>query len=575
MLSMKEVQGEASSSFEFDLIPALDAVYDNGLLRSDRKLSKLINDVSIRSVESPHDLMWQCDLIEHLISLEIQREKVVPVAGTRSDINSIVTQWLSVLSEHMLGRDYIPYINNNSEIKIIKESININDELKDKLIDCIEKLSTLGFIKFYSENVVGMIMLITPTDVDSAMKVTASLLAAARLGNFCATVIPLVMPILCELLCTLTNLIDSSNGDYSNNMAAEGVLADVAELIWTLIAQGSTAAVSMNTLLHYLERTELNERSKSQEELKSIMSTLNGVIKSIGAALWGNPPYANGVYSLRIYWLETLSQLKNVLNKLVLLYSKKISPDLNESASNVILEAISAVRRLVDGHLHALTPDEWDALEDIIEFGVSPCIVGFPSPRTRSSSISSRSHDTDDDRRPRSKDAHTTEIDLKHELLLKTESLKLLHQFQFQESSPPIHFNLTLLRLLLVGESVLDLHAARGILDEPVQYISQFMDCIFTGNTDAESRLEALKLITEPQFFPTINPGSSYASISIGGSLKSVTSQSTYLTQPWQQYYVNLPPPSMWEVCVIHKAPGFINFFLQILTDCVSFKRHR
>ena len=41
--------------------------------------------------------------------------------------------------------------------------------------------------------------------------------------------------------------------------------------------------------------------------------------------------------------------------------------------------------------------------------------------------------------------------------------------FNDQDSSPPVHFHLTLLRLLLIGEGDLNLHAARGILDEPVE----------------------------------------------------------------------------------------------------------
>ena len=137
-------------------------------------------------------------------------------------------------------------------------------------------------------------------------------------------------------------------------------------------------------------------------------------------------------------------------------------------------------------------------------------------------------------------------------------------------SSPPVNFNLILLRLLLMGEGVLDLNAAHGILEQPVEYIGQFMECVFTSkNSDAEGKLEALKMIVEPQFVTPRNPGSSYASLSMGGTI-SMTSQSTSLTQQWQQYYVNLPPPSIWEICVIHKAPGFINFFLQVLKSKIQ-----
>merc|ERR1719446_1257807 len=119
------------------------------------------------------------------------------------------------------------------------------------------------------------------------------------------------------------------------------------------------------------------------------MSMLNGLIKSLGAALWGNPPFDEGVFSLRIFWLNTLTRLRQVLAKLVLLYSKSSRSSIRQAAEKTIMEGIQAVKRLVDGHLPKLNPDEWDALADIIEFGLAPLIVGIPS-RSKASSRSSR-----------------------------------------------------------------------------------------------------------------------------------------------------------------------------------------
>ena len=139
-----------------------------------------------------------------------------------------------------------------------------------------------------------------------------------------------------------------------------------------------------------------------------------------------------------------------------------------------------------------------------------------------------------------------------------------------------MHFHLIVLRLLLIGEGVLDLSAARGVLNEPVECIRQFMECVFTGKTNAQSRLDALKMITEPQFFERRPQSVSLASIaspmSMTGSVSNA-SQSTLTTYQWQQYYSNLPPPAIWEVCVIHKAPGFITHFLQVLTECATSRR--
>lgn len=572
---MKSKQKE-ESDINVGLMAEMDTIYnDKEVLRSDSKLSKILHKISTRSVNSLQDLIWQCDLIRYFIKYEEQRGGITtPVVGTRTCINAIITEWLIVLSGNLFRHD----INSGTgdeyaDVKHETEIILIDQNLKDAIMDCIEKMSALGIVKFCNENVIGMIMLITPIDIDIALKITSSLLVAARQGNFCVNVVPSVMPILCQLLCTLTNLMDNPNNYESHDLHVEGILANVAELIWTLITQGKTAAVSMNTMLRYLNNAELNERSEGQEALESTMASLNGLIKSLGAALWGNPPYADGVYSLRIFWLDTLSLIRKVFEKLIVFYSKTLNSELKETASSVILEAIAAVKRLVDGHLHALTPDEWEMLEDIIEFGLAPLIIGVAYTRPRSSSSSSRISRDRDLNSDTERSSHASS-EVQQATQLRAESIKLLHQFQFQESSPPVHFNLTLLRLLLVGEGILDLHAARGVLDEPVQYIGQFLECVFTGRTDAEGRLEALKLVTEPNFFSSKNQGSSYASVSMA-SFKSATSQSAHLTQQLQQYYVNLPPPSIWEICVIHKAPGFINFFLQVLTDCVSFKGHK
>jgi len=60
---------------------------------------------------------------------------------------------------------------------------------------------------------------------------------------------------------------------------------------------------------------------------------------------------ADGVFSLRIFWLDTLTRMRQILTKLVALYAKSAKRD-TTSLENVIAETIAAVARLVDGHLH-------------------------------------------------------------------------------------------------------------------------------------------------------------------------------------------------------------------------------
>ena len=344
-------------------------------LRSDQQLAKLIHRVSSYQICSTSDLNWQCDFISKLIQLELEfsNGSAISVVGARCDMNSMISYWLGLLSRYVFAEQ-------GEEGGWLTSRSLVN-----KMTDCIEALSP-GFLHFSNENIISIVKLISPSDTDIALKMTSSLLISARCANIGVVIVSAVMPTLCHLLSTLTFISmssDHSNSGVSNmhnSFLVDDILANVAELIWTLMAHGKTATPTINTLFHLLDTIKLDRNS---QRLESEMAMLNGIIKSLGATLWGNPPYvscfsfscysifglysvlkilsseahgfiwskADGVFSLRIFWLDTLTRMRQILTKLVALYAKSAKRD-TTSLENVIAETIAAVTRLVDGHLH-------------------------------------------------------------------------------------------------------------------------------------------------------------------------------------------------------------------------------
>lgn len=208
----------------------------------------------------------------------------------------------------------------------------------------------------------------------------------------------------------------------------ESCLADAAELLWALLANHSTVSFAVSTLLYVMDvklssgptaygflagGNQLPQFSKSwggggslqsSSRIESKILSSGGAVRALGAALWGNPPHAMGVQSLRVYWSVVLNVLGRVsstchpspslnqgyLKEVLQDSSNQFDSSLVTSQSTVdlytipslvvMLEIAVALRRLVDGEMTpvsgGLSQREWDTFTSALESGLSPWI-GF------------------------------------------------------------------------------------------------------------------------------------------------------------------------------------------------------
>lgn len=191
----------------------------------------------------------------------------------------------------------------------------------------------------------------------------------------------------------------------------ETCLSDAAELLWDLLVHpvSSVHTISISYqfiehLLYCLQPLSNNDNDDKEEddekeedytictkkipdrELMDAILTASGVVRGIGAALWGNPPEVVGVQSLRLFWGETIdffaaSNLKvhECFKRQLLEFSEEsIQPpqDLNKlnSLLALVLEIVVSMRRVSEGEMGGerldrgtLTPYEWDGFITILD----------------------------------------------------------------------------------------------------------------------------------------------------------------------------------------------------------------
>ena len=186
----------------------------------------------------------------------------------------------------------------------------------------------------------------------------------------------------------------------------ESCVADIAELLWSLLAHHFSQVSAVRSLLQFMDESLPslapldNTEVANTEFVKGCKPlALAGAIRACGAAFWGDPPQVKGVKSLRIFWDRFLVILTDVASLVPCpreFHSMDASIKTNahtlciceHSQENlvVVLEAAVALRRMVDGEFHRgehlLAPDEWeiflDALEKIVPWLDCKLIVEHP-----------------------------------------------------------------------------------------------------------------------------------------------------------------------------------------------------
>jgi len=189
---------------------------------------------------------------------------------------------------------------------------------------------------------------ILPTSLDFTAGVLCRLLAASD-TTMSASSAPDLFPI-------TDDLIDAAEGEQlkleKETFLAqrESCLADTAETLWTLLADETSADTTIAAMLQMMnvnlspsfphnlvhhQSQQHQQEQQSPETGKDTVSTMGqtdseitdnghersnsttilcvgGIIRALGAALWGNPPSVKGVPILRIHWSTFLAMIGKV-----------------------------------------------------------------------------------------------------------------------------------------------------------------------------------------------------------------------------------------------------------------------
>eukprot|EP00550_Attheya_septentrionalis_P008471 CAMPEP_0198285610 /NCGR_PEP_ID=MMETSP1449-20131203/4858_1 /TAXON_ID=420275 /ORGANISM="Attheya septentrionalis, Strain CCMP2084" /LENGTH=2383 /DNA_ID=CAMNT_0043983085 /DNA_START=210 /DNA_END=7361 /DNA_ORIENTATION=+ len=190
----------------------------------------------------------------------------------------------------------------------------------------------------------------------------------------------------------------------------ESCLSDTAELLWALLAGPASAGPTTRSMFRIMD-VNLSVSSAGGQALFNVNTETSlkratflitgGAVRSMGAALWGNPPLVKGLPSHRLFWktfLDILGRLSSTIHvpPETTAPGKKFRPSLYADTEQImtlrplteylpealvaLFESVVAMRRLVDGELAtgdgALSPTEWDSLIVALDRGIIPWLDG-------------------------------------------------------------------------------------------------------------------------------------------------------------------------------------------------------
>lgn len=164
---------------------------------------------------------------------------------------------------------------------------------------------------------------------------------------------------------------------------------DIADMLWVLLAQSSTAEMTMETLLSIFDRSNLASttcqlpHSGETWDDKAVMLSIEGAIAIYAAssALWGEPPDIESIPLLRTYWsrvLDTISQSLSFMYGYIVEQSQDNRDAdsrvgyLNVLAVELVLASGRVVKREIRGSTGSLSPVECISLTTFLKIAVIP-----------------------------------------------------------------------------------------------------------------------------------------------------------------------------------------------------------
>ena len=166
-------------------------------------------------------------------------------------------------------------------------------------------------------------------------------------------------------------------------------LLDNAELLWFFLSNQVTSEATVNCLISIISSLSSNCVEDDDRTL-SVM----GAIRTLGTALFGNPPEVSGISMLRSFWvfaLDALSQLSLNLFSDSSTVNLKTALVRDRKRISISLEILVGTRRLLENLLSAassddlspnrpasiLLPQEYDAFNEVLANSLVPILTAL------------------------------------------------------------------------------------------------------------------------------------------------------------------------------------------------------